>query len=148
MIRRPPRSTLFPYTILFRSQIGDYADPARERNRQPDHPHEADIHIEIAGEASADSRDLLVLFVQQERPGRGGRSHLRPFAAARAESVVGSQFEAALSAVHTTSSSNNYASGVRRVPEKPRFTAPLPRFSPPNARCGRSRDRKSTRLNS
>src|SRR3712207_8328874 len=27
MIRRPPRSTLFPYTTLFRSQVGD------------DHPH-------------------------------------------------------------------------------------------------------------
>src|SRR3989454_9615658 len=25
MIRRPPRSTLFPYTTLFRSQQGDYA---------------------------------------------------------------------------------------------------------------------------
>src|SRR2546426_5978383 len=27
MIRRPPRSTLFPYTTLFRSQIGDAARP-------------------------------------------------------------------------------------------------------------------------
>src|SRR5260370_10065022 len=24
MIRRPPRSTLFPYTTLFRSQVGDH----------------------------------------------------------------------------------------------------------------------------
>src|SRR3712207_7876668 len=31
MIRRPPRSTLFPYTTLFRSQIDDlFADPDRE----------------------------------------------------------------------------------------------------------------------
>src|SRR2546426_11035202 len=29
MIRRPPRSTLFPYTTLFRSQIGAAVDPAR-----------------------------------------------------------------------------------------------------------------------
>src|SRR2546426_8617373 len=32
MIRRPPRSTLFPYTTLFRSQLGNFwigADPAR-----------------------------------------------------------------------------------------------------------------------
>src|SRR3712207_8291198 len=27
MIRRPPRSTLFPYTTLFRSRRGDAADP-------------------------------------------------------------------------------------------------------------------------
>src|SRR2546427_6521248 len=26
MIRRPPRSTLFPYTTLFRSRIGDQVD--------------------------------------------------------------------------------------------------------------------------
>src|SRR5256885_7296043 len=25
MIRRPPRSTLFPYTTLFRSHVGDFA---------------------------------------------------------------------------------------------------------------------------
>src|SRR2546425_6056031 len=34
MIRRPPRSTLFPYTTLFRSQrvpFADRGDPAEER---------------------------------------------------------------------------------------------------------------------
>src|SRR5258708_30047697 len=36
MIRRPPRSTLFPYTTLFRSRLADRADQrAREnQNRQ------------------------------------------------------------------------------------------------------------------
>src|SRR5688572_31630593 len=29
MIRRPPRSTLFPYTTLFRSHAGEAAGPAR-----------------------------------------------------------------------------------------------------------------------
>src|SRR5258708_16787192 len=28
MIRRPPRSTLFPYTTLFRSQVSDHEDGA------------------------------------------------------------------------------------------------------------------------
>src|SRR3712207_8751620 len=28
MIRRPPRSTLFPYTTLFRSRVGDQCPPA------------------------------------------------------------------------------------------------------------------------
>src|SRR2546422_1228201 len=31
MIRRPPRSTLFPYTTLFRSVFGDIALPLRRR---------------------------------------------------------------------------------------------------------------------
>src|SRR5438874_4763600 len=35
MIRRPPRSTLFPYTTLFRSVLG--VRPAREGERQPRH---------------------------------------------------------------------------------------------------------------
>src|SRR5947208_7422994 len=33
MIRRPPRSTLFPYTTLFRSDQGGHRD-GRERRRQ------------------------------------------------------------------------------------------------------------------
>src|SRR3712207_8356914 len=39
MIRRPPRSTLFPYTTLFRSASGVAADPLRLRLRlaQPAH---------------------------------------------------------------------------------------------------------------
>src|SRR2546430_10094807 len=36
MIRRPPRSTLFPYTTLFRSRhsVGDHADHAGHRDAQ------------------------------------------------------------------------------------------------------------------
>src|SRR5690242_21265418 len=37
MLRRPPRSTLFPYTTLFRSQRGN--DPISAKNRiKPRHP--------------------------------------------------------------------------------------------------------------
>src|SRR2546422_6344898 len=36
MIRRPPRSTLFPYTTLFRSKVGDelYTEPLSEKVAQ------------------------------------------------------------------------------------------------------------------
>src|SRR2546422_9673299 len=34
MIRRPPRSTLFPYTTLFRSDVAARGDSARARNRR------------------------------------------------------------------------------------------------------------------
>src|SRR3712207_8286607 len=33
MIRRPPRSTLFPYTTLFRSIVSDHADDLAEPQR-------------------------------------------------------------------------------------------------------------------
>src|SRR2546421_1615179 len=33
MIRRPPRSTLFPYTTLFRSEIEKEQKPRRQRRR-------------------------------------------------------------------------------------------------------------------
>src|SRR2546422_5948071 len=35
MIRRPPRSTLFPYTTLFRSRSGAAEKPLRLRRRHP-----------------------------------------------------------------------------------------------------------------
>src|SRR3712207_7601008 len=41
MIRRPPRSTLFPYTTLFRSQAGrpGARQPVHRQARGPDHRH-------------------------------------------------------------------------------------------------------------
>src|SRR5205809_6182775 len=35
MIRRPPRSTLFPYTTLFRSRTGSWGTPPASRWRRP-----------------------------------------------------------------------------------------------------------------
>src|SRR3989441_11945460 len=34
MIRRPPRSTLFPYTTLFRSRVGQRRDHPDQRSRR------------------------------------------------------------------------------------------------------------------
>src|SRR2546422_2245501 len=48
MIRRPPRSTLFPYTTLFRSWIDDFAKKWGEQNGATvriDHiPHRSEEH--------------------------------------------------------------------------------------------------------
>src|SRR3712207_9304541 len=56
MIRRPPRSTLFPYTTLFRSRAGERlacaADPRRRDPRLP--PGAA---VAVAGAARARRRD-------------------------------------------------------------------------------------------
>src|SRR3712207_7303373 len=43
MIRRPPRSTLFPYTTLFRSGGGGRAVPVLLARRKPDHVARADF---------------------------------------------------------------------------------------------------------
>src|SRR2546422_6668582 len=40
MIRRPPRSTLFPYTTLFRSRVGE----AGQRDQQYPRPPHAAVH--------------------------------------------------------------------------------------------------------
>src|SRR2546430_10943558 len=37
MIRRPPRSTLFPYTTLFRSRAEEGEQPSGPRERQAEH---------------------------------------------------------------------------------------------------------------
>src|SRR3712207_7626544 len=56
MIRRPPRSTLFPYTTLFRSRTGrDHArDPRAVGERQVHGPeaHRAELH--------SDARYILI----------------------------------------------------------------------------------------
>src|SRR2546430_9947078 len=53
MIRRPPRSTLFPYTTLFRSRI-DIADECQLREKF--------VHVlELAGK----NRELLQVFAPQ-----------------------------------------------------------------------------------
>src|SRR3712207_8783747 len=47
MIRRPPRSTLFPYTTLFRSQVGDERDADAGR----DEPLDREVVVGVEGDA-------------------------------------------------------------------------------------------------
>src|SRR5256885_8784982 len=44
MIRRPPRSTLFPYTTLFRSPDARRAGGARDVEPWGERPHRGDAH--------------------------------------------------------------------------------------------------------
>src|SRR2546427_4665040 len=69
MIRRPPRSTLFPYTTLFRSAALELAERAggpsgvhARRRRHPQGPHPAEV-----------SPPDLQSVVQVARPARGSR---------------------------------------------------------------------------
>src|SRR3712207_8223635 len=69
MIRRPPRSTLFPYTTLFRS-VGDgehgQRDRAHQQEREEDgQPREGD---------GAGGHQLLELGEGDQRAGEGHRS--------------------------------------------------------------------------
>src|SRR3712207_7460743 len=74
MIRRPPRSTLFPYTTLFRSGNlreglrGVGAAPLRQRLEEPGDA-EAD-----AGEARREESRAPAGVLRQERRHDGGRS--------------------------------------------------------------------------
>src|SRR2546425_9605153 len=43
MIRRPPRSTLFPYTTLFRSRLGTFVSNIAQA-------YQADAHVSFQGE--------------------------------------------------------------------------------------------------
>src|SRR2546428_7885329 len=54
MIRRPPRSTLFPYTTLFRSGFGREAKPApssragkQQRQARQASPQEHGLHVDL-----------------------------------------------------------------------------------------------------
>src|SRR2546423_10144693 len=58
MIRRPPRSTLFPYTTLFRSPAGGRhgAEPVRCRPVRQSHTNRAGHDLERGGDADFHDR--------------------------------------------------------------------------------------------
>src|SRR5436305_12077775 len=60
MIRRTPRSTLFPYTTLFRSRVGDLlADPLAERRRRGPHAGDDLLELMLAGDGPARDGDII-----------------------------------------------------------------------------------------
>src|SRR2546425_2508135 len=74
MIRRPPRSTLFPYTTLFRSGLFDRASDApigspKNYSANPDHPFN-----QITGALVAAGADVFFAAGESgpRRPPRGG----------------------------------------------------------------------------
>src|SRR2546430_7344937 len=76
MIRRPPRSTLFPYTTLFRStDVHDQAvDPAERAHGLRDHP----LHVRLARGVSGDHPPAAsVRFEQLQGPRRTLPIHVR-----------------------------------------------------------------------
>src|SRR3712207_2526528 len=82
MIRRPPRSTLFPYTTLFRSRHGRARD-VRLQERVPAEPHQLRDHPRAAhhrdGRAGGDGDEQAAAQAVaagdgRMRPGRGARS--------------------------------------------------------------------------
>src|SRR2546423_11102537 len=81
MIRRPPRSTLFPYTTLFRSDLGAVVDVAPHIAHDEDgHRHELELlHASLAAREHHDVPALQVLLVvlardRREPVRRAGRS--------------------------------------------------------------------------
>src|SRR3989441_8018195 len=62
MIRRPPRSTLFPYTTLFRSLLAELADRLEKRQRLDVPPRPADLgdhDVVVRAEAPDGGLDLV-----------------------------------------------------------------------------------------
>src|SRR3712207_851422 len=78
MIRRPPRSTLFPYTTLFRSVVG--RDEAR-RGRLPPAGRERRLADDGEGEGVA-------VVAERQRVDRAGRLDARKLAHALDEEAV------------------------------------------------------------
>src|ERR1044072_5687569 len=119
MIRRPPRSTLFPYTTLFRSAL--LADAPLGRLDELEHP----------------DRPALVPAAQRQPEGRGRlalaltgvHDHQRPVAPLpRREAVVGDVLGSALRhqatlRSRTTSARPSAARSSRRTSSAPRRSA-------------------------
>src|SRR3712207_8163545 len=68
MIRRPPRSTLFPYTTLFRSRRRHAEDPQRRssgafgivlvRDRRPEHAGDPVAHVRLEARSEEHMSEL------------------------------------------------------------------------------------------
>src|SRR3712207_7543838 len=58
MIRRPPRSTLLPYTTLFRSTLSRTRDPTSPHPAQPLHPLRRRRHRHRPGDPRVEQRPL------------------------------------------------------------------------------------------
>src|SRR3989454_2501175 len=80
MIRRPPRSTLFPYTTLFRSRLLRRADPDEERDEHEERVREQTDQAEHQGHRLPDVRGDLrgsdVIHTQDRKSTRLNSSHL------------------------------------------------------------------------
>src|SRR5258707_11562704 len=80
MIRRPPRSTLFPYTTLFRSRAQRLvrADHAQPGGLQPAELQVADVErvVHLAADlAVADARSVLLVLREDRKSTRLNSSH-------------------------------------------------------------------------
>src|SRR3712207_7180370 len=79
MIRRPPRSTLFPYTTLFRSldHLGVELDPGHRRLAVAADPQPAGVPLRPAQERLTRRQRRRPGVVAQDRPGHGDRKSTR-----------------------------------------------------------------------
>src|SRR3712207_6974937 len=68
MIRRPPRSTLFPYTTLFRSLLDDLERHRREFGAVPGEEHD----VLVAGAGRERGLDLAHRVLERPPAGVGG----------------------------------------------------------------------------
>src|SRR5258707_9880743 len=66
MIRRPPRSTLFPYTTLFRSKFGDFLSAPRRRAAQGRHAIQPSGRVIENSESGTDWPDSCVFDRSEE----------------------------------------------------------------------------------
>src|SRR5689334_24350190 len=77
MIRRPPRSTLFPYTTLFRSPPGGLAAPAVEQADRPGVDHQGDVVVVDRQRGPRPGGRLVVLSELLDPAPVGGVQHER-----------------------------------------------------------------------
>src|SRR2546430_14898702 len=70
MIRRPPRSTLFPYTTLFRSDLGERGRPHRGDGIRRVLGDEHAIHVNFRESVTEDAGDMMPCPVVVRERGR------------------------------------------------------------------------------
>src|SRR3712207_7051607 len=74
MIRRPPRSTLFPYTTLFRSRAHRALQVVALPQREATHLANRDVHVLAAGAVPLSAQEAVALIGEVQHAGEDRKS--------------------------------------------------------------------------
>src|SRR3712207_2639550 len=123
MIRRPPRSTLFPYTTLFRSDVGRLVLAHDDAGQHP-RGRRRDLGVDLVGgdlEQRLVGLDPLALLLQPARDGALGDALTQPRHGDRYRHLSNS-----LTACGTDQ--RTYACACRGLPARARWASPSASF--------------------
>src|SRR3989441_11613394 len=146
MIRRPPRSTLFPYTTLFRSRQGKKGDALRRRRQSPKNDPRrtpTSSQLQLPGLGDEVLAEAVVLLLAHDAEARRLVQ-----ASSRAQLALGPQHDLAVARRAREANALIHEAGPEARPTRLRLHQQQAQLGHGTRLVDECVDRKSTRLNS